>query len=135
MVNSKELYIKAKEAMNLSYSPYSHFKVGAALLLKNGEYILGANIENAAYSLCLCAERNAIFQATLKGYKKADFVAIGIIGDSKDVVTPCGSCRQVMAELTSKDMPVYMFSIDGKEQMNTVNELIPFSFSGDSLND
>ena len=133
MINNKLLFDKLKEARKLSYSPYSHFSVGAVVLTKNGEFILGANIENAAYSLCLCAERNAIFQAYLKGYKKQDIELIGVFADSDDFVSPCGSCRQVMAELLSLDTKVYLYNSKGEFKALTVEQLIPFSFSGDFL--
>ena len=133
MINNELLFDKLKEARKLSYSPYSHFSVGAVVLTKNGEFILGANIENAAYSLCLCAERNAIFQAYLKGYKKQDIELIGVFADSDDFVSPCGSCRQVMAELLSLDTKVYLYNSKGEFKALTVVQLIPFSFSGDFL--
>lgn len=133
MINNELLFDKLKEARKLSYSPYSHFSVGAVVLTKSGEFILGANIENAAYSLCLCAERNAIFQAYLKGYKKQDIELIGVFADSDDFVSPCGSCRQVMAELLSLDTKVYLYNSKGEFKVLTVGQLIPFSFSGDFL--
>ena len=133
MINNELLFDKLKEARKLSYSPYSHFSVGAVVLTKNGEFILGANIENAAYSLCLCAERNAIFQAYLKSNKKQDIELIGVFADSDDFVSPSGSCRQVMAELLSLDTKVYLYNSKGEFKVLTVEQLIPFSFSGDFL--
>ena len=82
-----------------SYAPYSKFRVGAALLLKNGEIIRGCNIENASYGLCNCAERTALFTAYAKGYRKDDIVAMSISGDTEGPISPCGACRQVMSEL------------------------------------
>lgn len=134
MIDKEALKSEAKKARELSYSPYSHFKVGAALLTKDGKYIYGANIENSAYSLCLCAERNAIFGAYMQGYKKEDIIALGLITDSPKIASPCGSCRQVMSELLSHDVPVYMFTLNGEELVKTVEELLPYSFDSDNLN-
>lgn len=96
----KELIYAAYEAQKYSYSPYSEFQVGAALLGENGKVYLGCNIENAAYSPTNCAERTAIFKAVSEGCKK--FKAIAIVGNKKgmtgDYCPPCGVCRQVMAE-------------------------------------
>ncbi|HBD06552.1 MAG TPA: cytidine deaminase [Firmicutes bacterium] len=133
MINKEELKNEAIKARELSYSPYSHFKVGAALLTKDGKYIYGANIENSAYGLCLCAERNAIFGAYMQGYKKEDIIALGLVTDSPKLASPCGSCRQVMSELLSHDVPVYMFTLKGEELVKTVEELLPYSFDSDNL--
>ena len=97
MIN--ELILKAKEAREASYSPYSKFKVGAAILMKDGTYILGCNVENSSYGLSICAERNALFQMVARGYKKTDAVAMCIIGQTDTPISPCGACRQVMEEL------------------------------------
>ena len=80
-MNKLELIEKAKEARQLSYSPYSNFAVGAALLCKDGNVFLGANVENASYPLCMCAERNAIYNAMMHGYKKDDFVSMADSGE------------------------------------------------------
>lgn len=119
---------KSKEAMNLSYSPYSNFKVGAALELTNGEFFLGANIENASYGLCNCAERTALFSAMAHGYKKDDFKAIYICAKTNKPISPCGACRQVMAELLYKDTMVYLTNLNDDLIETTVEELLPYSF-------
>ena len=130
-----ELIKKALEATKLSYSPYSNFKVGAAVLTKDGQVILGSNIENASYGLCMCAERNALYSTYLKGYKKKDIVAIALVGDTEKPITPCGACRQVMSELMPLDAKVYMASTKkGVEVLTkTVAELMPFAFDGSDL--
>lgn len=133
MINNKLIFEKLKEARKLSYSPYSKFGVGALILTKDGEFILGANIENAAYGLCICAERNAMFQAYLKGFRKKDIELLAVYADTDEFVSPCGSCRQVMAELLSLDTKVYLYNSKGEYKLVTVDELIPFSFSGDYL--
>lgn len=126
---------KAKEASKNSYSPYSNFKVGACLLLKNNVYIQGCNIENASYGLANCAERTAMFTAYAQGYKKDDILAIAIYSPSEKLVPPCGACCQVMNELLNRDTPVLM--VYGKD-LNTkevkVKDLLPYSFSGENLN-
>ena len=99
---------KAIEGRSKSYSPYSHFKVGAAVLLKNGEYIMGCNVENISYGLTICAERNTLFQLVSAGYTKEDVEAFCIVGDTTNPISPCGACRQVMAELLDMNTPVVL---------------------------
>ena len=132
-MNKTELIQQAINARELSYSPYSNFKVGAALLCKDGKVFLGTNIENASYPLCMCAERNAIYNAMLDGYKKDDFVAMALIADTDEPCAPCGACRQVMSELLNKETPIYMANLKGDIQETTPNELIPFAFSSNAL--
>lgn len=128
-----EIIEKAKEGRKNSYSPYSNFKVGAAILLKNGEYILGCNVENSSYGLSICAERNALFQMVSKGYKKDDVVAFCIIGDTDTPISPCGACRQVMEELLPRNCRVILANMKNDVKEMTIDELLPYSFSGDSL--
>ena len=127
----EQLIILAKEAMTRSYSPYSGFKVGAALLCSDGTVYQGCNIENAAFSPTICAERTAIFKAVSEG--KRDFAAIAICGGKDGVITgyfpPCGVCRQVMTEFCSGDVPIYLAGADGTWQVKTLAELLPLSFS------
>ena len=133
-MEKEKLIIKAKEARKLSYSPYSKFTVGAALLTKDGKVFLGANVENSSYPLCMCAERNALYSAMMNGYKKDDFVALALCADTDEPCSPCGACRQVISELFPKDAPIYMTNVEGKEKEATIEELLPFAFSGDDLN-
>ena len=127
----EQLIILAKEAMTRSYSPYSGFKVGAALLCSDDTVYQGCNIENAAFSPTICAERTAIFKAVSEG--KRDFAAIAICGGKDGVITgyfpPCGVCRQVMTEFCSGDFPIYLAGADGAWQVKTLAELLPLSFS------
>ena len=102
-MNEKQLVELAIKARENSYSPYSKFKVGAALMTKSGEVFLGANIENASYPLCMCAERNALYNAYNHGIKKSDISALAVVGDTKQPITPCGACRQFTWQ-TSKVM-------------------------------
>ena len=114
----------AKEVSKKAYAPYSGFHVGAALLTKSGEIYSGCNVENASYSLTVCAERNAIFQAVAKG--KREFEKIAIYVDSDEIFSPCGACRQVMVEF-SPDMKVII--ANSKKVIETsMTELLPLKF-------
>ena len=132
-MTKEQLIAKAKEARELSYSPYSNFKVGAAVLTKDGKVFLGANIENSAYSMCMCAERNALYHALMNGYTKNDFVALAIVADTPEVCTPCGACRQVISELFPKDGVIVLANLKGAYQETNIEELLPLAFSGDDL--
>ena len=129
----KNLVETAIQARELSYSPYSKFKVGAALLCKDGKVFKGANIENSSYPLCMCAERNALYHALMNGYTKNDFVALAIVADTPEVCTPCGACRQVISELFPKDGVIVLANLKGAYQETNIEELLPFAFSGDDL--
>ena len=129
----EELIEKAKEARKLSYSPYSHFAVGAALLCKDGSVYVGANIENSSYPLCMCAERNALYNAKMHGVKKEDMVALALSADTDDACAPCGACRQVISELFPENAPIYMSNLKGAVQETTIKELLPYAFSADDL--
>lgn len=128
-----ELVEKAKEARKLSYSPYSHFAVGAAVLTKSGEVFLGANVENSSYPLCMCAERNAIYNAYMHGIKKDDIAMLALAADTEGPCSPCGACRQVISELLPSDAPILMANLKGKVQETNSKELLPFAFSEDDL--
>ena len=129
MINKSELVGQAVKGMMNSYSPYSKFKVGASLLLKNGSYVLGCNVENASYGLTNCAERTALFKLYSEGYNKNDVVAMAIVGDTEGPISPCGACRQVMAELLERDTPVVLANLKGDTKETTVEELLPYMFS------
>lgn len=122
---------EAKKAQSKAYVPYSHFKVGAAILLKDGTYVHGANIENGSYGLTSCAERNALYSLISQGFKKEDIVEITVIGDSKHPISPCGACRQVMSELLPKDAPIYLTNAKGDSLKMSVKELLPYGFDLD----
>ena len=129
----QKLIIAAVEAMKYAYAPYSKFKVGAAVLLKNGEIITGCNIENASYGLCNCGERTALFKAYSQGYRKDDIVALCVAGATPGPISPCGACRQVMAELMNPECKVYLTNTNYDVKEMTVSELLPYSFSGSDL--
>lgn len=128
-----ELIELAKEARKLSYSPYSHFAVGAVILTKDGKTFKGSNVENASYPLCMCAERNALYNAYMNGYKKDDFVSLTLIADTDTPCTPCGACRQVISELFPANAPIIMANMKGEVLEMTISELLPLSFSSEDL--
>ena len=129
----KSLVDSAIQARELSYSPYSKFKVGAALLCKDGKVFKGANIENSSYPLCMCAERNALYNAMMNGYKKEDFLALAISADTDEPCSPCGACRQVISELFPRDGVIVLANLKGDVRETNIDELLPFAFSGDDL--
>ena len=132
-METKQLIELAKEARKLSYSPYSNFAVGAVILTKDGKIFKGSNIENASYPLCMCAERNAIYNAYMNGYKKEDLVSLTLVADTDTPCTPCGACRQVISELFPKNAPINMANMKGEVLTMTIEELLPLSFSGEDL--
>ena len=129
----EELILEAKKAREKAYVPYSNFKVGAALRTKDGQIYHGCNIENAAYSMCNCAERTALFSAYAEGIR--DFELLAVVADTDRPVSPCGACRQVMSELCAQDMPVILTNLTGDVQETTVQDLLPGAFSTNDLNE
>lgn len=129
LVASDVLLTMAREAREQAYAPYSSFLVGAALVTRDGRRFSGCNVENASYGLCNCAERTALFSAVAAGCKPGDFEALAVIGDTQDPISPCGACRQVMSELCSEDMPVWLGNLHGDVQETTVGALLPGSFT------
>ena len=132
-LSPEELLDKAKQARALSYSPYSHFAVGAALECADGSVLCGANIENASFPLGMCAERNAIYHALMRGKKKEDFVSLAIVADTDEPCSPCGACRQVLWELFPLDAPIYLGNLKNEIKHVTAKELLPFAFNGEDL--
>ena len=132
-MNQDALFQAAKEAAALGYTPYSRFPVGAAILMKNGTIIQGANIENSSFGLTVCAERNALFRAHLEGYRSKDMIAMAVFGHTHDPISPCGACRQVMKELLDSQTPVYLLSESLQTKAMTVDTLLPYAFDGSAL--
>ncbi|HFI0238405.1 TPA: cytidine deaminase [Streptococcus suis] len=110
-----------------AYVPYSHFPVSAVLVAKDGQIFTGINIENASFGLTNCAERTAIFKAVSEGIR--DFSEIVIYGETEKPISPCGACRQVMAEFFEKDLKVTLVAKDKSTVEMTVGELLPYSFT------
>ncbi|HEX7056389.1 MAG TPA: cytidine deaminase [Bacilli bacterium] len=123
----EKLLAAAKNARDCAYAPYSKFTVGAAVLAKDGTVFTGCNVENAAYGLCNCAERTALFKAISEGCR--EFAALAVIADTNEPVSPCGACRQVMLELCPGEMPVYLANMRGDLRKTTVAALLPLGFS------
>ena len=122
---------ESKIARENAYVPYSKFKVGAALLTKEGKIYHGCNIENASFGMTNCAERTAIFKAVSEGIR--DFASLAVVADTDGPVSPCGACRQVIAEFCEPNMPVYLINLKGDLQETTVAELLPGAFSPEDL--
>jgi cytidine deaminase len=126
-----QLIAAAHEATKQAYAPYSKFYVGAALLTADGKLFTGCNVENASYGLTICAERNAIFAAVaasnVNPQGKIAIQAIAVVNAQKIACSPCGACRQVIAEF-GKDIVVYYQGASGMKQ-STIAELLPDSFS------
>ena len=125
-----KLIDEAKKAMKNSYSPYSNFAVGAAVLTRQGQIYKGCNIENAAYGATNCAERTALFSAIADG--QVQFEAIAIVSSSGDYTYPCGICRQVIAELMPKGKLIFSNN-EGSYKELTVDEILPYAFTKENL--
>lgn len=128
-MNKEQLVEQARKMKANAYKPYSNFAVGAALLLEDDTVIGGVNVENVSFGATNCAERTAIFTAIAQGYKKGDFKAIAVSGDTDDFLSPCSICRQVLVEFCSPDMPVYL--TNGNEEILelTLEQLVPYAFT------
>ncbi len=124
MVNA--LFKQAKHALEYAYVPYSNFQVGAAVQMKSGNIYTGCNIENASFSLTCCAERTAIFKAVSTG--ETDFVSIAVVANTDGPVSPCGACRQVMAEFFTNETIIYLTNIHGEQHKTNITEILPFYF-------
>lgn len=128
----RKLAAEAIEAKERAYVPYSHFRVGAALLTKDGKIYKGCNIENAAYTPTNCAERTAFFKAVSEGAH--EFAAIAITGDAEDYVYPCGVCRQVMAEFCDpKEFQIILVKNEEEQRIFSLEELLPGGFTAKDL--
>lgn len=135
MLTKDQIFELAKEARSKSYSPYSHFAVGACIVFDDDSYVLGCNIENASYGLANCAERTAMFSAIAQGYDLKKVKTFAIIADCARPVSPCGACRQVMAEFLNKDTEVILFNLEKDSITRTVEQLLPYSFEQGDLNE
>lgn len=127
MNETTKLIEAAERTRELAYVPYSTFKVGAALKTKAGNIYTGCNIENAAYTMACCAERTAIFKAISEGER--EFTHIAVTADTEDVVSPCGACRQVMAEFFTEEVTIYLSNLKGKVKQTTLEALLPNYFT------
>ena len=118
---------KAFKAMENAYAPYSNYNVGACVECFDGNYFIGANIENASFGATNCAERSAVFACYSNGYRKDDIKALAIVSDGDRIAAPCGICRQVLNELLNEDTPIIL--TNGKDYLETnIKNLLPLSF-------
>jgi cytidine deaminase len=120
----------ALEAREHAYAPYSRFRVGAALLAKDGQVFTGANVENASYGLCLCAERSAVAAAVTAGVR--DFDALVVVANGAEATSPCGMCRQVLHEF-APDLPIQSRGAEGGLLQTSASELLPHAFAAADL--
>lgn len=130
-MSDADLIELARDYRRHSYSPYSHFPVGAAVLMESGRVFGGCNIENASYPLSNCAERTAIFKALSEGERA--FKALAVVADTDAPCAPCGACRQVMAEF--RIPRIIMANMKGDMAVVSWEELLPYAFSGDALSE
>ncbi len=134
-MTDKELVLKAIDAMKNSYSPYSDFKVGAALLTENGKVYTGCNIENVAFGPSICAERVAFFKAISEGEK--NFSKIAVVGGKDGIISsstpPCGVCRQVMREFCNDDFEILIVKESENYDKVLLKDLLPNSFKPEIL--
>lgn len=126
---TKTLWQTALEVRKNAYTPYSKFKVGAALLASSGKIYTGCNVENASYGLACCAERNTIFAAVAAGERS--FEALCVVAEGAEPVAPCGACRQVIAEFGIPK--IIMADLNGNIKIMTADELLPYSFNAASM--
>ena len=131
MIDYSALVKKAQSAKKYSYSPYSKFRVGAAVLSTSGKVFTGCNIENSSFGLTVCAERTALFKAISEGTRK--FKAIAIASDASGFISPCGACRQVILDLAS-GIDVIMSDSRGETKIVKARELLPYPFDPHFLN-
>ncbi len=122
---NKELIKAAKNVRELAYTPYSNFKVGAAVRTKDGKIYTGCNVESASYGLTVCAERVAIWKAVSEGEK--EFTEIAIVADTHELTPPCGVCRQIIWEFCG-DIPVIFANLKGNTETVQMSELLPRAF-------
>jgi len=130
-----QLLAAATAAMDSAYVPYSNFRVGAALRLSSGEIVTGANIENASYGLSNCAERTAIFRARMRATTQPaeTITMVAVVADSENPISPCGACRQVMAEFCAPDVPVWLGNLGADRLETSVAKLLPYAFDKSSM--
>ena len=125
-IDYKLLMNRAKKASNMSYSPFSRFAVGAALIAKSGKIYSGCNVENSSFGMTNCAERTAIFKAVSEGER--EILAIAIYSPNSDNCYPCGACRQVMYEFQGDDEIIVITEDCGRLDARKLSEFLPFGF-------
>lgn len=124
---------KLVKLLENSYSPYSHFRVAAIAVMKDGREFQGVNVENASYGASICAERSAILSAISAGYKKGEFKELYVMCDNEKIGMPCFVCRMVISELFNKEDNIICMNPTGEKEIHTVAELCPYPFSEEDL--
>ncbi|WP_215143383.1 cytidine deaminase [Exiguobacterium qingdaonense] len=127
----QELVDQAIQARERAYTPYSKFNVGAVVIDTSGKEVTGCNVENASYGLSMCAERTAIFKAVSEGSDSIETVVV--VGDTDGPISPCGACRQVIAEFASDDFTLILANLKGETKVMTKEEMLPYGFSPKDL--
>lgn len=133
MEDIKILFEKAETIRRQAYAPYSQFKVGACIESSSGKFYAGCNVENASYGLTTCAETNAIAAMIANGEKEIHQIAI--VTDSRELVGPCGACRQRIHEFATSNTLIHLFTATGEVRTYTESKLLPHAFGPDSLKD
>lgn len=129
-----QLIDQAREVSKYAYAPYSNYHVGAALLFQDGSVIRGVNVENASYGVTNCAERSAIFSAISQGKQMNEVIAVAVVASGVRIGSPCGVCRQAMAEFFAPNTPVYIALMSGADfTTTTVAALLPLAFTKQDL--
>ena len=126
----KDLIARARDCLERAYAPYSRFKVAAALVDEQGRLFTGVNVENLSYGLSVCAERVAIFSAVAAGARR--ITALAVTSSGADLLSPCGACRQVIAEFAAPEVPIYC-DAPGEPHRWSIGELLPHGFSASQL--
>lgn len=119
---------KLNSLLELSYSPYSNFRVSSIVVMKDGSEFTGVNLENASLGASICAERVAILKAVSSGYRKGDFASIYVMGDSEDITASCFLCRQMMIEFFAEDAEVIFMNNQGEEVRYLIKDICPIPF-------
>ncbi len=129
-MNKEKLIELARIARENAYAPYSHFKVGTALLTKNGKVFTGCNIENSSFGASMCAERVAVFKAVSEGER--EFETIALVTNTEEPAMPCGICRQVLSEF-APNIKIYAANLTGTVKETSLKELLPYAFTKEDL--
>lgn len=131
--DDEALLATARAVREQAHAPYSRFRVGAALRTRDGRVFGGCNVENAAYGLTQCAERNALATAIAAGVKPGEFTALAVVADTEGPIAPCGACRQVMLELGGAALPVLLANLGEARTRTTAGALLPGAFGATDL--
>lgn len=127
VIDEQTLFTKAITAMDNAYAPYSHYSVGAAIIMEDDSVYTGVNIENASYGLTNCAERTAIFKEISEGHRKIK--SIIIVNGTQEMSKPCGACRQVLSEFMGPDGQVFLANRNNDYKEFTFSQILPLAFS------